>query len=122
MITLRLLFFFVLLSLQMSTIIFPYSDFLSQQSPLPSIQPPKIQKFIQDIKNDNKQEVQHWIEIGNYVDKKLIHGATPLMLATLHQSTEVMLTLLAAGASVDATNNEGFTPLCGQPKTTAQRP
>ena len=67
--------------------------------------------FIHAVKTNNLERVRLLVEQGADKDKDIIHGFTPLFIASREGHLEVTKFLVEQGATLDKPDNHGSTPL-----------
>ena len=67
--------------------------------------------FVEAVKNNDLTRVRLLVEQGADKDKDIIHGFTPLYMASCDGHVEVAQYLVEQGAALDKPDNHGTTPL-----------
>ena len=73
--------------------------------------PDKFQLFYSCAKGDHDTTKSHIYDTNVNINCTLVNGITPLMIASSCGHTETVQVLLQAGANVNSTDNDGYSPL-----------
>ena len=73
--------------------------------------PEEFQLFVSSAKGDDGITKSHIYDTNVNINCTLVNGITPLMIASSCGHTETVQVLLQAGANVNSTDNDGYSPL-----------